>query len=209
MISARQVEKVEEQVADAVALGAQVVAGGRGGGGPGSNFFEPTVVIGANHRMRLMAEETFGPVIAIEAVASSDEAIERANASAYGLSATVWTAIEARPQDRLAAGGRGGDGERRGELLWHQRGSHGGQRASGWGRSHSRLGVMETVQVKYVDVDRLPGLAKPWWFGYGESLANAADRYVQFAFAPSPTKKAASAAGKDSALKTIFRGNRI
>ena len=64
---------------------------------------------------------------------------------------------------------------------------------------------METVQVKYIDVDRLPGVAKPWWFGYGESLAKAADRYVEFSFAPSWSQKLRALLGKDNALRTIFR----
>ena len=206
MISARQISKVEDQVAEAVSLGAQVVAGGHRRREAGSNFYEPTVVTGANHAMRLMTEETFGPVIAIEAVASSDEAIERANASKYGLSASVWTADAKRGRkiaSRLAAGAVMVNDVA--SYFGITEAPHGGQRASGWGRSHSRLGVMETVQVKYIDVDRLPGVAKPWWFGYGESLPKAADRYVEFSFAPSWSQKLRALLGKDNALRTIFR----
>lgn len=210
MISAQQIAKVEQQVSEAVALGAKVVVGGQRRREAGNNFYEPTVVTGANDSMRLMTEETFGPVVAIEAVASSEEAIERANASKYGLSASVWTADRRRGRkiaSRLAAGAVMVNDVA--SYFGISEAPHGGQRASGWGRSHSHLGVMETVQVKYVSVDRLPGVAKPWWFGYGESLANAADRYVEFAFAPSPLRKLRAMVGKDNALKTIFRRNRI
>ncbi|MGA8230024.1 MAG: aldehyde dehydrogenase family protein [Candidatus Acidiferrales bacterium] len=206
MISSRQIAKVEDQISEAVGLGAQVVAGGQRRREAGSNFYEPTVVTGASHSMRLMTEETFGPVIAIEVVASSDEAIERANASKYGLSASVWTADAKRGRkiaSRLAAGAVMVNDVA--SYFGITEAPHGGQRASGWGRSHSRLGVMETVQVKYIDVDRLPGIAKPWWFGYGESLANAADRYVEFSFAPSWSQRLRALMGKDNALRTIFR----
>jgi succinate-semialdehyde dehydrogenase/glutarate-semialdehyde dehydrogenase len=210
MIGSQQISRVEEKVSEAVELGAQVMVGGHRRREAGNNFYEPTVVTGANHSMRLMTEETFGPVIAIEAVASSDEAIERANASKYGLSASVWTGDRKRGRkiaSRLAAGAVMVNDVA--SYFGISEAPHGGQRASGWGRSHSRLGVMETVQVKYVDMDRLPGVAKPWWFGYGESLAKAADRYVEFAFAPSPLRKLRALTGKDSALRTIFRRNRV
>ena len=84
---------------------------------------------------------------------------------------------------------------------------HGGSGASGWGRSHSRFGLLEMVQVKYVDVDRLPRTPKSWWFGYNGELA-AADRFVEFLFAP---KWAAMAAliGKHGAMGTLFRGHRM
>jgi acyl-CoA reductase-like NAD-dependent aldehyde dehydrogenase len=206
MISPRQIEKIEQQISEAVELGARVMAGGHRQREAAGNFFEPTVVTGANHSMRLMTEETFGPVIAIEAVASSEEAIERANASKYALSASVWTGDRKRGRrvaSRLAAGAVMVNDVA--SYFGISEAPHGGQRASGWGRSHSRLGVMETVQVKYIDVDRLPDMAKPWWFGYGESLANAADRYVEFSFAPSWSQKLRALLGKDNALKTIFR----
>ena len=62
---------------------------------------------------------------------------------------------------------------------------HGGPGWSGWGRTHSRLGLLEMVQVKYVDVDRLPRFAKPWWYGYSEDFAAAAGSMVEALFAPS------------------------
>jgi acyl-CoA reductase-like NAD-dependent aldehyde dehydrogenase len=206
MIGPRQVSRVEAQISEAVDLGARVLVGGQRRGEARSDFYEPTVVTGANHSMRVMTEETFGPVIAIESVASSEEAIARANASKYGLSASVWTSDAKRGRkiaSRLAAGAVMVNDVA--SYFGISEAPHGGQRASGWGRSHSRLGVMETVQVKYIDVDRLPGVAKPWWFGYGESLANAADRYVEFSFAPSGSRKLQALLGKDNALRTIFR----
>jgi len=89
--SPRQVDIVERHLADAVANGARILAGGRRrGDGPGV-FFEPTVVASVNHAMLLMREETFGPVIPVMAVRDADEAVRCANESQYGLSASVWT----------------------------------------------------------------------------------------------------------------------
>lgn len=61
---------------------------------------------------------------------------------------------------------------------------HGGRDSSGWGSTHSRLGLLEMVHVKYVDVERLPGFAKAWWFGYGAALETAADEFLQVLYAP-------------------------
>jgi hypothetical protein len=86
---------------------------------------------------------------------------------------------------------------------------HGGRGASGWGRAHSRLGLLEMVHVKYVDVDRLPHLPKSWWYGYNEGLAIAADRFVEFLFAPRWRRRWSAITAKRGALRTLFRGHRV
>jgi hypothetical protein len=83
---------------------------------------------------------------------------------------------------------------------------HGGCGASGWGRTHARTGFLELVHLKYVDVDRLPRFPKAWWYGYNEDLTVAADRFLQFLFAPRWTARLTSGAG---ALRALFRGHRI
>lgn len=85
-----QVELIQEQVDDARAKGASVVAGGRPLPGPG-HFYEPTVLVGVDHTMRCMTEETFGPTLPIMRVADAEEAIRLANDSPYGLQASVFT----------------------------------------------------------------------------------------------------------------------
>ena len=86
---------------------------------------------------------------------------------------------------------------------------HGGRGASGWGRTHSRLGLLEMVQVKYVDVDRLPRMAKAWWYGYTDELAVAAGRFVELLFAPQRHRRWATLIGKRGARGVIFRRDRI
>ena len=78
MTSPAQVEIVSEQVEDARAAGARVVTGGRRGDGPG-DWYEPTLLADVDHSMKVMREETFGPVIAVMKVGDVEQAIELAN----------------------------------------------------------------------------------------------------------------------------------
>ncbi len=91
LVSARQRENVLSQVKDAVKKGAKLVSGG---GVPKNNkgfFMEPTLITNLTHKHRIMNEETFGPVVAIQKVKTEDEAVKLANDSPFGLGATVWT----------------------------------------------------------------------------------------------------------------------
>ena len=103
-----QVELLERQSEDAVAKGARLLVGGKRLPGQG-NWFEPTVFAAADHRMMVMREESFGPIIGIQQVGSDDEAIALMNDTAYGLTAAVFTPDEARAR-RLLAAVRAGSG---------------------------------------------------------------------------------------------------
>ncbi len=210
MIRLRQLEIVEQQLRDAVERGAEILIGGTRRPDLGPNFFQPTVVTRVNHAMQLMREETFGPVIAIQVVASADEAIALANDSPFGLSASVWTGNSRRGSE-LASRVRAGSVMVNDVASYYGicEAPHGGPGASGWGRTHSRLGLLEMVQVKYIDVDRLPRIAKSWWFGYTAELAAAAGSFVESLFAPSWTKRFSALTKKHGARGVIFRRNRI
>jgi hypothetical protein len=86
---------------------------------------------------------------------------------------------------------------------------HGGPAASGWGHSHGRLGLLEMVQTKYIDVDRMPRTHKPWWFGYSGGLADAADGFLRAMFAPSWRKRLGAMVGERGAKGVVFRRGRI
>ena len=98
----KQLAIIEAHMSDAVAKGARVLVGGRRNPALKGLYYEPTVVVDVNHEMDLMTEETFGPIVAIQRVRSEDEAIARANDSAYGLNGNVWTTDLAKGQ-RIAA----------------------------------------------------------------------------------------------------------
>ena len=87
----RQLDTVVRHVEDAREKGAEILAGGRARPDLGPYCYEPTLVAGATDDMLLYADETFGPVAALYAVDSEDEAVARANETRYGLNASVWS----------------------------------------------------------------------------------------------------------------------
>ena len=91
MIHERQLQIVEAHVEDAVARGARLLAGGSRLPALGKNFYRPTVLADVTHEMRIMREETFGPVLPVMAFDSDEEAVRLANDSEFGLAASVWT----------------------------------------------------------------------------------------------------------------------
>lgn len=102
LTSADQLAKVHDHVSDAVAHGARVLAGGRPVPEAGPYCYRPTVLTDVPPAARCYREETFGPVVAITAVESDDEAVALAADSEFGLNASIWSA-DARAARALAA----------------------------------------------------------------------------------------------------------
>jgi acyl-CoA reductase-like NAD-dependent aldehyde dehydrogenase len=168
MVSPEQLATVAELVDDAVAAGATLHCGG-----PEPPFFRPAVLTGVTPEMRLMREEIFGPVIPIVTVGSEDEAIALANDSEFGLGASVWTMNRAKGE-RIA-------GRLESGMVWvnDHMFSHGacscswgGMKDSGLGRSHSKFGLYECVNIKLVTWE--PSRTRDfWWHPYDEALGKA------------------------------------
>jgi succinate-semialdehyde dehydrogenase/glutarate-semialdehyde dehydrogenase len=135
--------------------------------------------------MRIMREETFGPVLPIMAFDSDDEAIRLANDSDFGLSASVWTSDRRRGErlaTRIAAGTVLVNDAAIGFGI--SEAPHGGVKCSGIGRTHGRLGLEEMTWVQYLDSDRLPRIKKTWWYGYGADFARQMEAFADWLFAP-------------------------
>jgi acyl-CoA reductase-like NAD-dependent aldehyde dehydrogenase len=174
MTSDEQYEIVVELVEDAVANGARQLCGGptEVAGMPGK-FIAPVVLAGVTQDMRIMNEEVFGPVLPIVVVDSDDEAVRLANDSEFGLGASVWTA-DRQKGERIARRIESG-------MVWINDHSYshgacqcswGGVKDSGLGRSHSKFGFYECVNIKLMSWS--PALAKDfWWHPYDETLGNA------------------------------------
>jgi acyl-CoA reductase-like NAD-dependent aldehyde dehydrogenase len=101
-----QLGVLRQQVSEAKRLGAKVLTGGSPIEARG-NWFQPTVIVDVDHRMRVMREESFGPIIGIQRVRDDDEAIALMNDSEYGLTAGVYSQSEKRAKrilERVEAG---------------------------------------------------------------------------------------------------------
>src|SRR5579871_2121396 len=190
LIRERQLRIVESHVDDAKARGARVLTGGTRLHHLGVNFYAPTVLAGVTQEMRIMREETFGPVLPIMAFHDDEEAVRLANDSEYGLAASVWTR-DAKRGERLARRIHAGTVMVNDVISCFgiSEAPHGGVKASGVGRTHGRFGLDEMVRVKYLDMDRMPGMRKVWWHGYGESFRRQMEGFLDMQFARSTSKK--------------------
>jgi acyl-CoA reductase-like NAD-dependent aldehyde dehydrogenase len=175
MVSRDQYELVKELVDDAVANGAELRCGGPAEieGHPDAAFYAPAVLTGVTHDMRIMREEIFGPVVPIVTVDSEEQAIELANDSEFGLSASVWTLDRAKG-DRIARRLEAGSVWINDHMYSHGtcQCSWGGVKNSGLGRSHSKFGFYECVNIKHVAWEPSK-LRDFWWYPYDRSMGEA------------------------------------
>jgi acyl-CoA reductase-like NAD-dependent aldehyde dehydrogenase len=190
MIHERQLRIVEAHVEDAVAGGARVLAGGSRLPEMGKNFYKPTVLADVTHEMRIMREETFGPVLPVMAFEDDEEAVRLANDSEFGLAASVWTRDRQRGE-RLARRINAGTVMVNDAISCFgiSEAPHGGVKSSGIGRTHGRFGLEEMVRLKYLDVDLAPGMKKVWWYGYGTTFARQMEGFLDFQFAQGLTER--------------------
>jgi acyl-CoA reductase-like NAD-dependent aldehyde dehydrogenase len=145
MTSDAQVKIVRDHLQDAIAKGAKVLTGGPDA--ISGNFIQPTVLTGVDHSMKVMTEETFGPVIPIAKVASLDEAVKLANDSKYGLGSAVFGGKTVRGlADKLRAGMTAVNSVM--AFAGIPTLPFGGIGDSGFGRIHGDEGIREFTRVK-------------------------------------------------------------
>ncbi len=202
MTSDDQYGIVVELIEDAVASGANKLCGGptEVAGLPGK-FVAPTVLTGVTHEMRIMREEIFGPVLPIVVVESEQEAIDLANDSEFGLGASVWTKDRQRGE-RIARRIESG-------MVWvndHSfshgacQCSWGGVKDSGIGRSHSKFGFYECVNVKMNAWE--PGITRDfWWHPYDQTLGEAVRASAKLLYGKGATRTKALREGAGPLLQ--------
>ena len=208
MVSREQYDIVCELVDDAVAAGATLCCGGPVDGPPGMEagaFYAPAVLTGVTHEMRIMREEIFGPVLPIVVVDSEDEAVALANDSDFGLGASVWSCDRGRGEQiarELESG-----------MVWinDHMFSHGacqcawgGVKESGLGRTHSKFGLYECVNIK-TRVWEPSKLRNAWWYPYDETLGRAMRQTATILYGRPSIRAAALRDGMGPLLKVGTR----
>ena len=173
MTNERQLHIVEDHIQNAIEQGARVETGGHRVENTDGWFHEPTVLTNVDHSMKLMCDETFGPVLPIMTFRSDDEALRLANDSIYGLTASVFTSDIARGR-RLAEQIDAGTVMINEVVYTHAiaQTPWGGVKQSGYGRTHGRLGLLELVSPQHIHVNRVPWVPDVWWFRYTNEAAD-------------------------------------
>lgn len=171
LISEGHLIKVQKYVDDAIAEGARLRVGGHRAEGPGLEqgwFFAPTVLDECTSHMRCVQDESFGPVLTVEAFDDEAEAVALANDTIFGLSGGVWTG-DAERAERVARALRHGTiwvndyGPYRPEAEW------GGFKQSGIGRELGVVGLHEYLEPKHIWRNTTPG--RSGWFSDGGAQA--------------------------------------
>ena len=188
LTTAEQRAKVAAQLAEAEAAGAAVwmPPGGRSDG-----LFHPVAIVEkAPESVAVMADETFGPVLAVSAVADADEAVRRANLGILGLTASVWSRDRRRAR-AIAGRLQAGVVTINDHLMTHgmPETPWGGYKQSSLGRCHGELGFHEVTQVKVVVDDLLHRAPRAfWWPPYDERLFRGLLGALDLLFARSPVR---------------------
>ena len=145
-----QLDIVSDHVEDAREKGARILTGGKRKDGPG-NWYEPTVIADADHSMKVMIDETFGPVLGVMKVKDADEAVAMANDTRYGLSASVMSKDTKRAEKvarRLEVGANNVDDVLTNYFLHNL--PMGGWKQSGVGFRHGAYGIKRFCRTESI-----------------------------------------------------------
>jgi len=178
MTSPKQIEIVSDHVEDARAKGAKILTGGRRKDQPG-DWYEPTVIADADHSMKVMRDETFGPVIGVMKVSDTDEAIRMANDTTYGLGASVF-AEGADDGERIARRLEAGTVAVNDVFVTNYSVlglPMGGWKNSGIGYRHGAVGIRKFCRAEAITVPRLRQPKSEFlWFPYSARKRGAIRR---------------------------------
>jgi succinate-semialdehyde dehydrogenase/glutarate-semialdehyde dehydrogenase len=167
MENSTQLKVVEEHIRDALEKGARVFCGGRRQERLPGYFYLPTVLGRVDHTMKVMTEETFGPVLPVMSFSGVEEAVALANDSRYGLTASVWTRDKktaCRVAEQLEVGTVTVNDHMC--TFSEPRAIWGGIKQTGFGRTHGPYDLLELVNIKYVSADFAGKRDRMWWYPY-------------------------------------------
>jgi acyl-CoA reductase-like NAD-dependent aldehyde dehydrogenase len=178
MTSPNQTAIVEDHVSNALASGARALTGGKRVPGPG-DYFEPTVLVDVDHSMKVMREETFGPVVGVMKVHDAEEALRLANDSRYGLSGSVFG--EKQRAEEVARRVECGAVNVNDVLVnyFAMDVPMGGWKQSGIGYRHGEPGIKKYCRTESVVVTRFAGKREPTWFPYTRSRRGLVGRVMR------------------------------
>ncbi len=197
MTKPEHIEVLDSQIADAVRRGATVLVGGKQREDLEGHFYEPTVLVGVTDDMRIMREETFGPVLPIMRVRSPAEAVQRANDLNFGLGASVWsknTEIAHEVARQLDCGGVCINDVMMNSLVIEA--PFGGNKSSGSGRRKGleELRTFTTSKTVLEDVFQLK--REPFWYPYNTMIEKALDKTLVMLYRKSITRKITGLLGR-------------
>jgi len=178
MTSPNQTAIVEDHVNEALGSGARALTGGRRVKGPG-DYFEPTVLVDVDHSMKVMREETFGPVVGVMKVRDTEEAVRLANDSRYGLSGSVF-GERARAEAvarRVECGAINVN-----DVLVNYFASDvpmGGWKQSGIGYRHGEPGIKKFCRSESLVITRFAAKREPTWYPYTRARRGLVSRLAR------------------------------
>jgi betaine-aldehyde dehydrogenase len=181
MTSPNQTAIVAGQVSEAIEHGARALVGGRHVEGPG-DYYQPTVLVDVDHSMRVMRDETFGPVVCVMKVKDADEAVRLANDTRYGLSASVF-----------GPGRRAGEVARRldcggvnvNDVLSNAMVAgvpSGGWKDSGIGYRNGKTGIRKYCRSRAIVTARTQILPEPFWYPYSPERRRSVERLTSLLY---------------------------
>ena len=175
-----QLETLEEHVRDAVDKGAKVEVGGRRRATDSGTFFEPTVLTGVDHSMKIMTEETFGPTLPIMRVADEEEAIRLANDSPFGLDSSVFAGSH-RHGEQVARRVQAGAAVVNDALVnyFAMEIPIGGMKQSGVGARHGRTGIQKYCQRQNLVVTRFGPNKELYYFPYNKMSSKVTELMIR------------------------------
>jgi betaine-aldehyde dehydrogenase len=178
MTSPNQAAVVEDHVNDALANGAKALTGGGRVDGPG-DYFEPTVLVDVDHSMKVMRDETFGPVVGVMKVRDSEQALELANDTRYGLAGSVFGERQRAESiaRRIEAGAVNVNDVIVNYLAMDV--PMGGWKESGIGFRHGEYGIKKYTRPESLVVTRFGGKSEPTWYPYTKVRRGLVDRAAQ------------------------------